>query len=58
MYCLRYTKSICIMITFYKNENGLLKTEKQEKNCWINVVCPTKDDKKFLLDDLQIPEAF
>lgn len=58
MYCLRYPKSICIMITFYKNENGLLKTEKQEKNCWINVVCPTIDDKKFLLDDLQIPEAF
>lgn len=46
------------MITFYKNENGLLKTETQEKKGWINVVCPTKEDKKFLLDELQIPEAF
>ncbi|GEC78351.1 magnesium transporter CorA family protein [Flavobacterium aquatile] len=46
------------MITFYKNENGLLKTDKREENCWINVVCPTNEDKKFLLNDLQIPEAF
>ncbi|NGY37291.1 magnesium transporter CorA family protein [Flavobacterium sp. XN-5] len=46
------------MITFYKNEKGLLKTETQEKNGWINVVCPTKEEKKFLLQDLQIPEAF
>lgn len=29
-----------------------------EKNGWINVVCPTKEDKKFLLHELQIPQAF
>ena len=46
------------MITFYKNENGLLITDKHEKNGWINVVCPTKEEKKFLLQELQIPEAF
>jgi magnesium transporter len=46
------------MITFYKNENGLLKTDQLEKNCWINAVCPTKEDKKFLLDEIQIPQAF
>jgi magnesium transporter len=46
------------MITFYKNEKGLLKTETQEKNGWINVVCPTPEEKKFLLQELQIPEAF
>ena len=46
------------MITFYKNEKGLVRTEKQEKNCWISTVCPTNDDKKFLLSELQIPEAF
>lgn len=46
------------MITFYKNEKGLLKTETQDKNRWINVVCPTKEEKKFLLQELQIPEAF
>src|SRR6187402_2014224 len=46
------------MITLYKNENGLVKTDQLEKNCWINAVCPTKEDKKFLLEELQIPQAF
>lgn len=46
------------MITFYKNENGFYKTDQLEKNNWINAVCPTKEDKKFLLDELQIPQAF
>jgi magnesium transporter len=46
------------MITFYKNENGLHKTENLGKDTWINAVCPTKEDKKFLLDELQIPQAF
>lgn len=46
------------MITFYNSEKGLIKTETLEKNSWINAVCPTKEDKKFLLEELQIPEAF
>ncbi len=47
------------MITFYKNNNnGLFLTHNQEKNCWTNVVCPSKEETKYLLDDLEIPEAF
>lgn len=46
------------MITFYKNNNGLFPTENREKNKWINVVCPTQEETKFLLEELQIPEAF
>ncbi|WP_395047990.1 magnesium transporter CorA family protein [Flavobacterium sp.] len=46
------------MITFYKNNNGLFQTENQENNSWINAVCPTKEEKQFLLQELQIPEAF
>jgi magnesium transporter len=46
------------MITFYKNNNGLSKTDNQEKNCWTSVVCPTKEETKYLLEELQIPEAF
>lgn len=46
------------MITFYKNNNGLFQTDNHEKNCWTNVVCPTKEETKYLLQDLQIPEAF
>ncbi|KFF19363.1 MULTISPECIES: magnesium transporter CorA family protein [Flavobacterium] len=46
------------MITFYKNNNGLFPTENRENNKWINVVCPTQEETKFLLQELQIPEAF
>ena len=46
------------MITYYKNNKGFIQTEKREDNCWINVVCPTKEETKFLLKELQIPEDF
>ncbi|MES2812978.1 MAG: magnesium transporter CorA family protein [Bacteroidota bacterium] len=46
------------MIHFYKNNNGLVPTENQKDNCWINAVCPTKEETKYLLEELQIPEAF
>jgi magnesium transporter len=46
------------MINFYKNNNGLVLTENREDNCWINAVCPTKEETKYLLEELQIPEAF
>lgn len=46
------------MITFYKNNNGLFQTESREDNNWINVVCPTQEETQFLLQELQIPEAF
>ncbi len=46
------------MITFYKNNNGLFLTEDREDNNWINVVCPTEGETQFLLQELQIPEAF
>ena len=46
------------MITYYKNNNGLIQTESLEDNCWINAICPTKEETKFLLQDLQIPDDF
>lgn len=46
------------MITFYKNNKGFVQTEKREENCWINVVCPSKEETKFLLKELQIPQDF
>jgi len=46
------------MITYHKNNKGFIQTEKREENCWINVVCPTKEETKFLLKELQIPEDF
>jgi magnesium transporter len=46
------------MITYYKNDKGLIPTESLEGNCWINAICPTKEETKFLLQELQIPEDF
>jgi len=46
------------MRTFYKNNSGLIETKEWIPNCWINVECPTKAEKKYLLEELQIPEEF
>jgi len=46
------------MRAFYKNNDGLIEVEAWTPNCWINVECPSKSEKKYLLDELQIPEAF
>ena len=46
------------MRAFYKNNNGLIVSSEWAPNSWINVECPTEEDKKYVLDELQIPEAF
>lgn len=46
------------MRAFYKNNNGLIEIEEWTPNCWINIECPTQSEKNYLLEDLQIPEAF
>lgn len=46
------------MRAFYKNNNGLMAVEKWLPNCWINIECPSQDEKRYLLEELQIPEAF
>lgn len=46
------------MKAFYKNNNGLIESKDWTPNCWINIECPTEDKKKYLLQELQIPEEF
>ena len=46
------------MRAFYKNNNGLITVPEWFPNCWINIECPTEAEKKYLLEELQIPEAF
>ncbi len=46
------------MKAFYKNNNGLISINDWQPNCWINVESPTEDEKKYLFDELQIPQAF
>lgn len=51
--------SVCIMITFFKKEpNGLFTTDTLGNNCWINTTMPTVAETSYLLEELQIPEAF
>lgn len=46
------------MKAFYKNNNGLFESKEWTPNCWINIECPTKEEKNYLLEDLKVPEEF
>lgn len=46
------------MITFYTNNGGLVPSESFEANGWINVISPTTDEKKYLLEEIKLPEEF
>ncbi|OXG08915.1 magnesium transporter [Flavobacterium araucananum] len=46
------------MKAFYKNNNGLIETKEWTPNCWISIESPSETEKKYLLEELQIPEAF
>jgi magnesium transporter len=46
------------MKAFYKNNNGLIESIEWTPNCWINIECPTESEKKYLLEELQVPEEF
>jgi magnesium transporter len=46
------------MKAFYKNNNGLIESNVWTPNCWINIECPTVEDKKYLLEELLVPEEF
>ena len=46
------------MKAFYKNNNGLISINDWQPNCWINIENPTEDEKRYLFEDLLIPEAF
>ncbi len=46
------------MKTFLNNEIGLVPIEKWEPNCWINIEMPTDEEKKYLLQEIKIPEEF
>ena len=46
------------MITFLRSNNGLSECGSWETKCWANVQEPDNEDKKFLIEKLQIPEAY
>ena len=43
----------------YWHTTGELKTlDKWQPNCWVQVTCPTQEDKDFLENTLGIPDYF
>lgn len=46
------------MIRFYKNNNGLEISPKWISNSWISIENPTAEEKDYILNTLQVPEAF
>ena len=46
------------MRTFLMGKVGFVEEKVWEPNCWINVVSPTQDDLRYLIDEMGIPEAF
>ncbi|HPD96221.1 MAG: magnesium transporter CorA family protein [Bacteroidales bacterium] len=46
------------MKSFWKREIGFIPTTEWEPYCWVNVEIPTDDDKRYLFDELGVPEAF
>lgn len=46
------------MISYLKTENGLVLCPNWEKKCWTNVEEPTLNDKKYLLEEINIPESY
>jgi magnesium transporter len=46
------------MKAFYKNNNGLIESNEWTPNCWINIECPIPAEKKYLLEELKVPEEF
>ena len=47
------------MITYYKNNaTGLVAAEGRASSVWISAVNPTLSEKRYLIDELGLPEAF
>lgn len=46
------------MITYWKNDNGLIQIPKYEKNCWIDVVRPTLQEVKTLIEQYKLDADF
>lgn len=46
------------MRTFWNTNGGLRTLNAWEPNCWIQVTCPTDEDRRALEDKYQIPDYF
>ncbi len=46
------------MKTFWNYNGGLAQLSEWQPNCWIQVTCPTDEDRQYLEKEYQIPDYF
>lgn len=46
------------MLNYFACQGGFYEIDSWESDCWINVVCPTVDDLKLLVDKFNVPVSF
>ena len=46
------------MKTFWNTKGGLHTINEWEPNCWMQVTCPTEEDRKMLEEQYEIPDYF
>jgi magnesium transporter len=46
------------MKTYWNTQGGLSQLEEWQSNCWIQVTCPTDDDRQELEEKFNIPDYF
>lgn len=46
------------MRTYWNTNDGLAKIDKWQSNCWIQVTCPTDEDRQMLEQQFSIPDYF
>ena len=46
------------MRTYWNTNGGLRTINEWEPNCWIQLTCPTDEDRRYIVDQFDIPEYF
>ena len=46
------------MKTYWKTDGQLKLTDEWQPNCWIQVTCPTEEDRRYLEETFHIPDYF
>ena len=46
------------MKTYWNTQNGLNQLQEWEPNCWIQMTCPTEEDRQMLEEQFNIPDYF
>jgi Mg2+ and Co2+ transporters len=53
-----YKKGLQIMKNYWNTEHQLKQIDEWQPNCWIQVTCPTDEDRRHLEETYKIPDYF